>query len=314
MSPEVPAMAVAPLPWPDLPDDLKDDAKAKEARATAIGTAIVDAEKAAREVPAARAQSSDDLNQKLAETLTTISTGAIERARSGAQFVQTASTAIAGLYTGVLGVLFVSDHAAPGRAFIPALFLGLAVALATYYLAFVVPGTRMQRPVFQNVNDADLWVRLNYVSMWARRIVFRRAGSLRAAVVCLFLGLVFLPIGVAKVPADVHIQFLPEPVDRPATTIDWPKPTILDTPQLSVALYTAQLEEFRENLPPAQSGPDSTARDDTAAWGLALLGLLIVLLVWWDPLGLWRPEEDPQVSLDPHPEIATNLVNTEAGT
>ena len=297
-------MAENQRPWPQLPDDLSGDEKAKEAWASAIGTAIVDAEKASRAIPAARAKNSDDLNQKLAETLTAVSTGGIERARSGAQFVQTAATAIAGLYTGVLGVLFVSDHSAPVRAFIPAVFLGLAVALATYYLAFVVPGARMQRPEYQNNNDADLWVRLNYVSMWTRRIVFRRAGALRAAVISLFLGLVFLPVGVAKVPADVHLQFLPEPVDRPATPVDWPKPTTLDTPELSVALYTAQLEEFRENLPPAQSGPDSTARDETAAWGLAFLGLIVVLLVWWDPLGIWRPEYDPQVDLNPRPEVA----------
>jgi hypothetical protein len=296
-------MTDTPKPWPPLPPQVADEPKAKEAWASAIGTAIVDAEKVARGTESARAKTADELNQKLAETLTTLSVGAIDRARTGAQFIQTAATAIAGLYTGVLAVLFVADQAAPIRSFIPVLFLGLAVVLATYYLAFVVPGTRMDRPDYQNINDADLWVRLNYVSRWVRRIVFRRGGALRAAVVSLFFGLLFLPVGVAHLPANLKIQGLPEPKITTTSEVNWPAPTILPDPSLSVVLYTAQLEEFRENLPAASSGvPDTTARDDVAAWSAALLALVVVVYFWWDPLGRWRPERDPQISLDPKPE------------
>jgi len=284
-----------PKVWPALPPDLVDDQKAHEAWASAIAEAVVDAEKTVRGVGAARAKSEDDLNQKLADTLTTLTVGGIDRARTGAQFIQTAATAIAGLYTGVLAVLFVADQAAPIRSFIPVLFLGLAVVLATYYLAFVVPGTGIARPAYENNNDADVWVRLNYVSLWVRRIVFRRAGALRAAVICLFFGLLFLPIGVAHLPPDLDIQGLPAPEPAKQSDVIWPAPTILPDASLSVALYTAQLAEFRDNLPGKSSGtPDTTARDELAAWVAALLALVVVGYFWWDPFGHWRPVLNPQ--------------------
>jgi hypothetical protein len=299
-----PSGSSASTAWPTLPSDISTNAKAVDARAEAIATALIESETARRGIQAARAKSADDLNQKLADTLVTVTVGGIERARGGAQFVQTAATALAGLYTGVLAVLFVADEAAPVRAFIPALFLGLAVTLATYYLAFVVPGTGMSKPDYENNNDADLWVRLNYVSRWVRRIVFRRAGALRAAVLSLFLGLFFLPVGIAKIPVEWELGWLPEPATPVQPTMAWPAPTILPDASLSVVLYEAQLEEFRENLGPApSSSPDTTARDELVAWALAALGLIAVLLLWWDPLRFWAPDEGPQVNLDPRPEL-----------
>jgi hypothetical protein len=278
--------------WPPLPQSLRADPKAQEAWATAVATAIVEAEKSARAVDADRAKEAADLNQKLTDTLATISIGGIERARGGAQFVQTASTALAGLYTGVLGVLFVADQPAPVRSLIPALFLGLAVVLATYYLAFVVPGTNMDRPEFQNIPAEDLWERLNYISLWVRQVVFRRAGALRAAVVSLFFGLVFLPIGLASVPTDWSLPLLPASTATPSA-IDWPSPTVLPDPALSVALYTAQLDQFRKGL--TQAPTAAASRDDIVAWLLALAAVVIVGVVWNDPLRLWTPSEAKQV-------------------
>ncbi len=67
-----------------------------------------------------------------------IEKGAIERSRSAADLVQKAAAAIGGLYTGVLGVSFsVTNKPLPPQGFIPAIFLGLAIALSTAYVAYV---------------------------------------------------------------------------------------------------------------------------------------------------------------------------------
>lgn len=196
----------------------------------------------------------------------------------------------------MLGVLFVADQAAPSRSFIPMLFLGLAVALATFYLAFVVPGAGMWPPQYDSIPDKDMWTRLNYVSTWVRRIVFPRASALRAAVISLFFGLAFLPVGIAHLPPELSVPLVPVPAVSTPAAIVWPEPRTLGDPDLSVVLYTAQLEEFRERLPPATSAtPDTTARDNAVAWSLALVGFLIIALIAWNPFGWWKPEETAQV-------------------
>src|SRR5688572_10067084 len=105
-------------PWPPVPDGFQNDAAMLKYRAEKIVDAEVGLEKELRAAKRGPATSptvtmSFALEQKLHETLFTVATGAVERARSGAQFVQTAASAIGVLYTGVLAVIFVSETPVP---------------------------------------------------------------------------------------------------------------------------------------------------------------------------------------------------------
>jgi hypothetical protein len=287
-------MTDAPEPWPALPPEATDP-ETEKVRRTAIANAEIDLAKARRIAPAAQAKQQDELNQKLAETLTGLTTGGVDRARKGAEFLQTAASAIAVLYTGMLTALKVADHPAPARSLVPMLFLGLAIAFATYYLGFVRPGKPLDRPNFANVPEEDLWVRLNYVSTWVRQITLARARALRAGVVSLFAGLFLLPIGLIDFPttlipttttasggASGSTGTATTPTPKPTPTIAWPSPSP-DLPNASLAavLYAAQLEEFRKTLKADSadsSKTDEASRNNVAFW-LTVAGLIAVILV-----------------------------------
>ena len=89
---------------------------------------------------AARKSESDlevELRKQFHSTIIEVAKGGIERARDSAKYVQTAATAIMAVYTGVLALVFsVTDNPLPLRGAWAAVFLGLAIALATAYLAF----------------------------------------------------------------------------------------------------------------------------------------------------------------------------------
>jgi hypothetical protein len=296
------------LVWPPLPTELTTNADAIKARAEAIAAATVDLAKGDRTAGAAAAKAALELNQKLVDALAAIVTAGIDRARSGAQFVQTAASAIAGIYTGVLAALFVADHPAPFRSFIPMLFLGFAIALATFYLAFLAPGNLLKRPEFKGIPAEDMWVRLQYVSVWTREIALRRASALRAAVLSLFVGLLFLPVALVHLPATLALPLINPQAATTApmsdgtasagavgaprpTAIPWPSPTVLPEASLSAVLYAAQLEQFRTTLSKTGVDPaDVSDRDEQTAWRIAGAALVLVLLFWANPLRLYRPK------------------------
>ncbi len=170
--------------WPPLPDGWQNDKAMQKLRAEKVIGAEIELEQGRRAaVPASNPTStmSFALEQKLHETLYTVATGSIDRARSGAQFVQTAASAIGVLYTGVLAVIFVSDTPVPARGFIPTLFLAASIGLATAYLAFVNKMDAIDRPTLYGSLAEDIWQRTNFLSRYARAIVLQRAPLLRAA-------------------------------------------------------------------------------------------------------------------------------------
>src|SRR5262245_3872547 len=67
-----------------------------------------------------------------------VAKGSIERARGAAEFVQKASGGIGVIYAAILGVAFsVSERPLPSRGVLPAIFLGISVVCATYFLAWL---------------------------------------------------------------------------------------------------------------------------------------------------------------------------------
>lgn len=72
------------------------------------------------------------LEKSFVDHIFDVAKGSIDRARAGAEKVQTAATAIAGLYTTVLGVSFsVTEKPLPGRGLIAPIFLGAAIVAST---------------------------------------------------------------------------------------------------------------------------------------------------------------------------------------
>jgi superfamily II helicase len=79
-----------------------------------------------------------ELNKLFHQTVSDVARNSIERSRDSAKYVQTAAVAIAGLYSGLLGLVFsITSNPLPIRGVYATAFLGLAVALATAYLAFI---------------------------------------------------------------------------------------------------------------------------------------------------------------------------------
>ncbi len=269
------------------------DAAAELERKKLIVAALIDEEKARRKASADEATAELALTQKMQDSLSALAIAGIDRARAGAQFVQTAAGAIGGFYTGILALIYVSDAQLPARGIIPTLFLGASVALAAYYLAFIGAVRSWERPVWTTNPNEDAWNRLNYITRGARSLAYARAGALRAGVVCLLLGLLTLPIAVVTLPALdlggsslITISRVEKPPAAAPAVLDWPEPTILPDPSLSVVLYQAQLDEFRAGLVSKAPAPDESGQDRFAI-ALAVLGFIVASLVWFVP-DIWR--------------------------
>lgn len=284
-------------PWPDLPDGWEQDRELQAFRAKRIVEAEVELEVNRRTPRTASPPSPNpvetmavSLEQKLHETLYTLSTGSIDRSRTGAQFVQTAASAIGGLYTGILAVIFVSDTPVPARGFLPTLFFGAAIALATAYLAFVQRLGPMPRPKLWGSVHEDIWQRTNFLARYARAIVLQRAPLLRAGVVALAFGVVLLPAALLRAPrvtspaeelgsataGSVSTGGSSAPSASP-TPIAWPTPPAVQPAEVAAVLYQHQLDRYVATLDSATARTDETA-ENAIAWSIAALGAVVVFL------------------------------------
>jgi hypothetical protein len=126
-----------------------------------------------------------------------VAKGASERAKSAAQFVQTAASAVGTIYAGMLALAFKADAVATRltpRALAPALFLGLAIAGATSFLAFFTRGRPIAGVELTGDFEGSHIARLNAFIQWSSELAARRVSFLRAAVISLAVGIVMLPV------------------------------------------------------------------------------------------------------------------------
>lgn len=233
-----------------------------------------------------------DLDAKLAidkafvDGVITVAQGSLDRARAAATFVQAAATAIVGLYAGALTVSFsATDRPLPPRGFLAAFFLAVAVVLATIYVAYFSKFADDTDPPEITENDgpheAGMKVARAFVK-WNRSGAMQRRYWLRASVIALAVGLMFLPAP--------FITFSANEVSgsAPPSAIAWPSPPpIKDAKQadLENTLYTAQVAETaaRRNADIQASKVVTSGRD--WLWiGIGVpLGLLVIFLL---PLGI----------------------------
>jgi len=289
--------------WPGVPDGFASSDEMKKYRAEKILEAEVELEKGRRATtaPAPPADPTDTmsfaLEQKMHETLYTVATGSIDRARTGAQFVQTAASAIGVLYTGVLAVIFVSDTPVPVRGFLPTLFFALAIGFATAYLAFVGKIPAMPRPTRWGSVPEDIWQRTNFVARYARAIVLQRAPLLRAGVISLVFGVILLPAAVLRLPHAAANVSPPTPA-----VIAWPAPPTMMPERLALALYKVQLDRFVDELD--KPAPAQGTIEDIVVLLVTLFGLLVVGGAATKKL--WDDKPD---SADPHAKTGDVVVS-----
>jgi hypothetical protein len=212
------------------------------------------------------------LEQQYYQAVLDVAKGSIDRARAGAEAVQKAAVAIVALYTGVLGLAFsVAERPLPFRALFAAFLLGLAVVMATAFVAYL-PDPReaddKRVAADQELSPADQ--RAARFIRWSREVALKRRKWLRASVVALGASLFFLPapfvvIGGSEVqPAASEISWPPEPAE-PANL------------ELKKILYTAQVAEAQkeETQPIADEDKATTG----FWWGAFFFALLLVLFV-----------------------------------
>lgn len=276
--------------WPvvDPPDSTRSE-KVFEAQVTAVGDRLkakdeqdlerLKVELAKPKDQSARGDARWELNRKAEidnlakffDTMSALSTGAIDRARAGAELVQKASAAIATLYTGTLALVFsVTDNPLPARGVLAPVFLGLAVVLSTAYVAYLAPKEELDKKTQQAEGlEPKTFERLNAITRISSRIVARRSYALRASVIALGVGLAFIVLPFVDFShtstADAQTQAVSDVGD-----IDWPDPPP-GNPGLAKILYQAQVDEVVK----ARAAADAPARDNDGA--VLLIGSLVGL-------------------------------------
>lgn len=233
----------APRRWPDPDWTGWPDAKTDE-QAQVVFAGKVDARKLRVQaaIDRAKAVQAADLaqNAEFQKALIEITKGGFDRTRANAETVQKAAGVIGTIYTGALAAAFsVADRPLPPRGMLPALFLGLAVALSTGYLAYLASHGRSKRtPTGVSSDPRGLrgqFLRVELLAEAVSRAVRRRSYLMRCAVLALTVGVITLPVGFIA---------LPEAGRAPAAVPDWPMPAAqISDPELAKVRYEAEVSE-----------------------------------------------------------------------
>jgi hypothetical protein len=153
----------------------------------------------------------------------------------------------------------------PLRGVIPAVFLAIALVFSAFYLAYP-SGWSSIDPSGESTKED--WFRT--FGRWMEELVIRRTNYLRASLVALAFGALFLPA------AFVHVKTTPA---APPTKAEWPAPPS-DNVRLQKVLYKAQVEEvakLREKAAPGSKGEFSIK--ERWIWIAAGVGLGIIILI-----------------------------------
>jgi hypothetical protein len=125
--------------------------------------------------------------------------GVLDRAVKRAEFVTTAAGAIGTSYAGLLALVYsVSNNKAAARLPIwgiaPGVFLGFAIMLSVFYVAFVRGGTTTGNYLPRATNADGQEERLLFFLGWVTKSVLERVWALRTAVVSLGVGVALTPL------------------------------------------------------------------------------------------------------------------------
>lgn len=265
---------MTPEPWPFVASDAHGWPPPSDADKQLLYAAQLEVRKKRtdQEIARATAEEAADLALEKAfyDGLADVAKGSIDRARASADFVQKAAAAIATIYAAVLGVSFsVAERPFPPRGVLPAIFLGISIVCATYFLAWLqrAEGDETEETRDDSPPGTPLLDRLSRLYIrWNRHLAVERRKWLRASVVALGASIVLLPaafVPLGKRPAASTIQW-PQPAEAaPAADVEFRK-----------ILYQAQVSEAAKITKPPVTG-----RFDWAWWLLAgVLGALVIVL------------------------------------
>lgn len=212
------------IAWPPYPETIPDDpqlefkkilyqaqvaaalARYQAARAEATTQAAADTERS-------QAAWSNEyaLAQAVQNAYLDVAKSAIDRAQSRAQFIQTAAAAISTAYAAFLALSFKADSTSPTVQPLPVqgvlatIFLGLAIALATVYLAYLTK----HDPVAGLAAAPSLGEyqarRVIAFIQWVTVPILSRVYFLHAAVVSLAVGVALLPVAYVQLSATATL-------------------------------------------------------------------------------------------------------------
>lgn len=190
----------------------------------------------------ARLQADEDarlaLEKAFVDGVIEVAKGSVDRARASAETVQKSAAAIATIYTAVLGVTFsVTDRPLPSRGMVPALLLGGAIVLSTVYLAYLTrPSDDVDDVERRDDAHSTLAEVVGKYVLWTRTGTMERRHWVRASVLALGFGLLFLPAP--------FVTFQGAKAGPTAAAPAWPAaPTGVADRGLAAILYKAQVAE-----------------------------------------------------------------------
>jgi hypothetical protein len=222
-----------------------------------------------------------------------VAKGSIDRSRDSAKYVQTAASAIAVLYTGALGLVFAAtSNPLPLRGVWAVAFLGLAVALSTVYLAFIVDGGTVDWPGPAPDLTSVQRGRVAQFTQWVQRVTNNRRWAIRASVLSLAFGVLFIAAPFVSTPATTRVPDAPSPPQIPTAVAE----PISDQ---AVTLFEAQVKAYqtaiRDRDAVLRERLDANGQETDLNWlfaGFALLGFVVVI---FGPL-LWAKYRDPKTA------------------
>jgi len=224
----------------------------------------------------------EETSKKLYAELLTLATQSVDRARKSAELVQGAAVAIAGLYTTILGLIFVAkDNPMPWRGIVPTVFFAAAVVLAMGYVAYITRTPGVVQPIAPVTDNAQhrLIRRAYFYTQITRALVGQRAHLLRAAVVSLAIGVLFLPgifLEFGEGTSSSLSKGAPMSSGSPAatsspTTVAWPTPAFDEPRALAAIVYQAQIDLHKAALGAETATPD----DDFFETAVIVVGALV---------------------------------------
>jgi hypothetical protein len=251
--------------------DLTASTAAAEAQRAAMRGLGVDKDKA-------RSDEEIELEKLFHTTVTSSAVAAIDRVRDSAKFVQIAASAILAIYTGMLGLVYsTTSRPLPFRGMFTGVFLAASIALATAYLGFLEKPRSPNFTIDDRGDTQRQYSRTAWLTRWVGATVYQRQWTLRAAVACLFSGVVFIAapfLGVTQVPDE------PAAVTPPTV----PAQVAAGFEQQAHDLYAEELADYRT----ATTARDSVieqrqqklrdeARNEKAANSFSLLAFVLLV-------------------------------------
>lgn len=245
-------------------------------------------ETATTELQKSRWESEFSLAKLFHEKITEVATGSVERSRDSAKYLQTAAAWIATLYGALLALVFsVTDHPLPLRGAFPAFFLGLAVALAAAYLAFITTPRKVKMFEGGASLTEQQMNRTGFLIKWVNATVRDRRWAIRAGVLCLAFGVAFIPAPFVSNHRPASVPEGPTAPAIPSQIAPDLSPAAVKLFESQVASYEGAEEKRNEAIEKAaieaKAASSAEATTNLISLGLAVLCFLIAMvgpLLW----------------------------------